>query len=76
MHGRGIGDDNGPLLSSRAAGDAIRSLRMEAGNVWVWKPGVESSDGRFSFTWGGDVVVRARGGERLFQRAHSLVSEA
>jgi len=74
MHGRGIGDDNGPLITPRATGETIRDLRMEAGNVWVWKPGVESSDGRFSFTWGGDVLVTDRGGERMFARPHGLVS--
>jgi Xaa-Pro aminopeptidase len=74
MHGRGIGDDNGPLITPRATGEAIRDLRMEAGNVWVWKPAAASADGRFSFTWGGDVLVTERGAERLFQREHGLVS--
>jgi Xaa-Pro aminopeptidase len=76
MHGRGIGDDNGPLVTPRATGEAIRDLRMEAGNVWVWKPAAASADGRFSFTWGGDVLVTERGAERLFQREHGLVSVA
>ncbi len=74
MHGRGIGDDNGPLITSRAPGDTIRDLRMEAGNVWVWKPSARSADGRLSFTWGGDVLVTERGAVRLFQRPHSLLS--
>ncbi len=74
MHGRGIGDDNGPLITSRSAGEAIRDLRMEAGNVWVWKPSASSADGSIQFGWGGDVVVTEYGGERLFERAHGLVS--
>jgi len=74
MHGRGIGDDNGPLITPRATGEAIRDLRMEAGNVWIWKPAASSADGRLSFQWGGDVLVTDRGAERLFQRPHSLIS--
>jgi hypothetical protein len=73
IHGRGVGDD-GPLISPRASGDAIRDLRMEQGNAWVWKPTVTSADGRIDFTWGGDVVVTERGGEKLFTRPHGLVS--
>lgn len=74
MHGRGIGDDNGPLITPRASGGAIRNLRMAAGNVWVWKPSTYSSDGKLSFQWGGDVLVTEHGGERLFQRPHGLIS--
>jgi Xaa-Pro aminopeptidase len=74
MHGRGIGDDNGPLISSRSTGEAIRSLRMEAGNVWIWKPAAATADGRLSFQWGGDVLVTERGGERLFKRPHGLIA--
>jgi len=76
MHGRGIGDDNGPLITPRATGEAIRSLRMEAGNVWVWKPSAHSADGHLTFQWGGDVLVTEGGGQRLFARPHSLVSIA
>jgi Xaa-Pro aminopeptidase len=74
MHGRGIGDDNGPLISPRATGEAIRNLRLEAGNVYIWKPSAHSANGRLSFQWGGDVLVTDHGGERLFKRAHGLVS--
>ncbi len=73
IHGRGLGDD-GPLISPRAKGKAVRGLRMEAGNAWVWKPTVSSADGRIDFTWGGDVVVTERGGEKLFNRPHGLVA--
>ena len=73
MHGRGMGDD-GPLLTPRSKGEEIRSLLLEEGNAWVWKPTVTSEDGRIAFTWGGDVVVGKSGGERLFERAHGIVS--
>jgi len=74
MHGRGIGDDNGPLISPRSAGEAVRGLRMEAGNVWVWKPTAITADGRLAFQWGGDVLVTEHGGERLFKRPHGLIA--
>jgi len=74
MHGRGIGDDNGPLITPRAAGEAIRGLRMEAGNVWIWKPSTHSPDGKLTFQWGGDVLVTDHGGERLFKRPHACIS--
>jgi hypothetical protein len=73
IHGRGLGDD-GPLISPRAKGAAVRALRMEAGNAWVWKPTVSSADGRIAFTWGGDVIVGGGGGEKLFARPHGLVA--
>jgi Xaa-Pro aminopeptidase len=73
LHGRGVGDD-GPLITPRARGEAVRDLRMEQGNAWVWKPTVSSADGRIAFTWGGDVVVTERGGERLFTRPHGLAA--
>jgi Xaa-Pro aminopeptidase len=73
MHGRGYGDD-GPLFTPRASGDAVRDVRIERGNAFVWKPTVASADGRIEFTWGGDVVVTDRGGEPLFTRPHGLAS--
>ncbi len=72
MHGRGGGDD-GPLLTPRVSGQRVRSLRIERGNAWVWKPTASSADGRISFTWGGDVLVTERGGEPLFKRSHGMV---
>jgi len=74
MHGRGIGDDNGPLLTPRARGEDIRDLRIERGNVWVFKPYALTPDERISFVWGGDVVVTDQGGQRLFERGHGMVS--
>jgi Xaa-Pro dipeptidase len=74
MHGRGIGDDNGPLITPRTTGEAIRGLRMETRNVWIWKPSTHSADGKLSFQWGGDVLVTDQGGERLFKRPHACIS--
>ena len=73
MHGRGLGDD-GPLLTPRTSGGEVRDLAIQDGNVWVWKPTAHSTDGRLSFTWGGDVVVGEQGGVPLFQRPHGMVS--
>ncbi|MBV9119766.1 MAG: M24 family metallopeptidase [Chloroflexi bacterium] len=72
MHGRGFGDD-GPLLTPRASGSQIRDLQIEEGNAFVWKPTAISEDGKYSFTWGGDVVVTNGGGEKLFKREHGLI---
>ncbi len=73
LHGRGIGDD-GPLFTPRASGASVRDVRIEEGVAVVWKPTVSSADGRIEFTWGGDVLVTAQGGEPLFARPHGLVS--
>ena len=74
MHGRGIGDDNGPLLTPRSTGEDIRDVRIERNNVWVFKPYAMSADERLSFVWGGDIVVTDQGGQRLFKRSHGMVS--
>jgi Xaa-Pro aminopeptidase len=75
MHGRGYGDD-GPLLVREAQRSEAREVRFEKGNAFVWKPIAASADGKIQFTWGGDVVVTERGGERLFRRPHGMVSVA
>lgn len=72
MHGRGNSDD-GPLLTSRNAGEQVRRMQLAEGNAFVWKPSATTSDGHVHFGWGGDVVVTAHGGERLFKRPHGLV---
>jgi Xaa-Pro aminopeptidase len=73
MHGRGYGDD-GPLLSPYAHGQAIRGLRIEKGNAFVWKPYAMSADERIQFVWGGDIAISDTGGECLFARPHGLIS--
>ena len=72
MHGRGNSDD-GPLLTGRDVGDQVRSLTLERGSAFVWKPYGFSADGSLCFVWGGDVVVTDRGGQRLFTRPHAMV---
>ena len=73
MHGCGYGDD-GPSLTPRSHGEQVRDLRMEKGNVWVWKPVAQSADERISFVWGGCVRVTDRGGEVVFKRPHGMIS--
>jgi len=73
MHGRGMGND-GPLLTPRARGENIRDVRIERGSAFVWKPYAMSADEKIEFVWGGDVVVTDRGGEKLMERPHRMVS--
>ena len=48
MHGRGIGDDNGPLITPRAPGDAIRALaRKPAAHHAERSPDQEGSSPRW-----------------------------
>ncbi len=73
MHGRGYGND-GPLLTPQESGQYARDVRVEKGNVWVWKPIAYSAGGDIQFSWGGCVVVTERGGEPLIQCTHQMVS--
>jgi len=73
MHGRGMGND-GPLLTPRARGEKIRDVRIEKGTAFVWKPYAMSADEKIEFVWGGDVVVTDKGGEKLMERPHRMVS--
>ncbi len=73
MHGRGMGND-GPLLTPRARGEKIRDVRIEKGSAFVWKPYAMSADEKIEFVWGGDVVVTDKGGEKLMERPHRMVS--
>lgn len=75
LHGRGVGDD-GPLITGRSTNAKLGDLRLEAGTCWVWKPAAVTEDGNAEFQWGGDVVVREGGGEKLFKRPHGLISIA
>jgi len=75
MHGRGAGDD-GPLLTGRSQNEKYRSLTMEKGNAWVWKPAIRSDDGKVDFQSGGTVAITDKGGEPLFNRPLGLVSTA
>lgn len=73
LQGCGYGDD-GPLLPMAA--DGVRELRMEQGNVFVWKPEVICPNGKIRFSFGGPVLVNERGSENLFQRAHGTIEIA
>ncbi len=73
MHGLGYGDD-GPLLTPREQGENVRDVRLEEGNVFVWKPSAMAPDEQISFAWGGGVVVTEKGGKPLFKRGHGMVA--
>jgi len=73
MHGCGYGDD-GPLLTAKSRGDALRDLGIEKGNAFIWKPVAMTADERIQFAWGGPVLVADTGAEALFTRPHGMVS--
>ncbi|HZT09116.1 MAG TPA: M24 family metallopeptidase, partial [Chloroflexota bacterium] len=75
MHGRGYGNE-GPIITPRLSGESIRDVRVEKNNTFVWKPQASTLDGSVSFSWGGDVLVTDSGAEKLFQRAHGVISVA
>ncbi|MGE5218001.1 MAG: M24 family metallopeptidase [Chloroflexota bacterium] len=71
LQGCGYGDD-GPLLPAQAG--RLGDLRIEEGNAFVWKPAVQSADGKIEFSFGGPVLVNERGCENLFQHTHGMVA--
>lgn len=73
MHGRGYGDD-GPLFTPQDRGERNREVRMQKGNVFIWKPIAYSGDGTFEMSWGGCVLVTEKGGEPLVRRNPGMVS--
>jgi Xaa-Pro dipeptidase len=73
MHGRGYGDD-GPLLTPNDRGENSRDVRIEQGNVWVWKPTATSADGKTSFSWGDCVLVTDKGGTQLVAREPGMAT--
>ena len=73
LQGCGYGDD-GPLITVRAPGEAVRDLAIEAGNVFIWKPMAISTDGKRKFSSGGPVIVTDTGCEALFKPEHSIVA--
>jgi Xaa-Pro aminopeptidase len=76
MHGRGYGND-GPLLTPTDRGSTdLRDLRLEAGNVWVWKPIAYSADQSIEVSFGGCVAVTEEGGRQLVPRDPGIVSIA
>jgi len=73
MHGRGYGND-GPLLTGQdPRAEHVRDVRIEKGNVWVWKPTAYSANGSIHHSWGGCVLVTDKGGEQLVSRRPDLI---
>jgi Xaa-Pro aminopeptidase len=73
MQGCGYGDD-GPLLTAKSQGDALRDLGIEKGNAFVWKPVTMTADERIQIAWGGPVLVMDTAAEELSARPHEMVS--
>jgi Xaa-Pro aminopeptidase len=73
MHGRGYGDD-GPLLTPQHRGDGVRDVVMQEGNVFVWKPIAVSADEKIQYSCGGCVLLTAKGGVQLVERAPGMIS--
>ena len=73
MQGCGYGDD-GPVLTAKSQGNALRDLGIEKGNAFVWKPVTMTVDERIQFAWGGPVLVMETGTEELSARPHEMVS--
>ena len=71
MHGRGQGDD-GPIITNSAKQPYQLQTELETNMVFIFKPGVRSSDGRYSITWGDTVVVTENGAERRGSRDHGI----
>jgi len=72
-HSRGLGNE-GPIVTPRTVGPNVRAVRLERGNTFVWKPSVESADGKHSYVWAGDVVVMEGGAEALPKRPVDIIS--
>jgi Xaa-Pro dipeptidase len=72
-HGRGLGNE-GPIITPRTAGAGIRSVRLESGNCFVWKPTIATADGTLSYTWAGDIAIGPHGGEKLGQRPVDIIA--
>jgi Xaa-Pro dipeptidase len=73
LSGRGAGDD-GPVIGSSTAADALKGISVEKNTLWLWRPTVTSADGKSKFAWGGTVLVGDNGGEVLAKRSHGVVS--
>ena len=73
LQGCGYGDD-GPLITVRMPGEAVRDLAIQAGNVFIWKPMAISADGKIKFSAGGPVIVTDTCCEALFEPEHGIVT--
>ena len=66
----------GRVLTDISKVRARVTCASKAGNVFIWKPMAMTADERIQFCWGGPVLVTENGAERLFKRAHGMVSVA
>jgi Xaa-Pro aminopeptidase len=64
MHARGLGEDL-PHVSMQRLRPALLEQRLDAGQVFVVGPNVETPDGRRRLAWGDSVVVTDSGVRRL-----------
>ncbi|MGC4028105.1 MAG: M24 family metallopeptidase [Steroidobacteraceae bacterium] len=78
LHGRGLGDDT-PLVLTHLDGKPFyqatsRSLgkTMPEGGVYICKPAVATSDGKWQFAWGDTVRVTKAGAVRMGRTPHGL----
>ena len=55
-------------------GPNVREVQLQRGNTFVWKPTVASTDGKHSYQWAGDVVVRDGGAEALPKRRVDIIA--
>jgi Xaa-Pro dipeptidase len=72
MHGRGLGEDR-PLLVGGDMTPETAGFVLQAGNAFIMKPRVETSEGA-AVTWGDVVTVTPQGGRRLGKGAHEVIS--
>jgi len=70
IHGRGTGEDR-PLITG-SVDETIRSVKLQANNVFILKPPVSMAEPRRSINFGDTVVVTANGAERLGKRPQVL----
>jgi Xaa-Pro aminopeptidase len=73
IHGRRYGDD-APIITPQDDGSSTRDVLIQEGNVFVWKPTVQTNDGATSYSWGGCVLVTEKGGAQLVNRPIEMVS--
>jgi len=71
MHGRGQGDD-GPLITPSQRRPEQLAVALKENMAFIFKPYVNSADGRSSCCWGDTIVVTPKGGKRLGKRPHDL----
>ncbi len=64
MHARGLGEDR-PHVSMQRLRPELLAQRLEAGQVFVVGPNLETPDGRRRLAWGDSVVVTTDGVRRL-----------